>query len=144
MSISLINSVNTISASKSTAADSAQTTQSNSLSAMDSDQFMLLLLAELKNQNPLEPMNDKDMMAQMTQINSLQELKKINNGLETMAKSNQLTQAASLIGKTVEVAIDGKSNQSGEVTGVSLVQGQVMLWLKDTTVLLSSLITVKA
>jgi flagellar basal-body rod modification protein FlgD len=127
----------------STATSANSTTGTSSLGAINSEQFMLLLLAQLRNQNPLEPMEDKDLMNQITQLNSLEELQKINSGIQTLNKSNQLTEAASLIGKKVEVENDDKTTTTGLVTGVSLVKSEVMLWLGDKTVPLSSLITVK-
>lgn len=45
------------------------------------EQFMQLLLAQLRNQNPLEPMENSEFMGQMTQLNSLQELQKMNDSL---------------------------------------------------------------
>lgn len=45
------------------------------------EQFMQLLLAQLRNQNPLEPMDNSEFMGQMTQLNSLQELQKMNDSL---------------------------------------------------------------
>jgi flagellar basal-body rod modification protein FlgD len=114
----------------------------SSPSGLDSDQFMLLLLAQLRNQNPLEPMEDKDVMAQITQMNSLTELQKINAGVEALNQSNQLTEAAGLIGKSVEVKLNDGNTQKGTVTGVSLTQGEIMLWLGDQTVPLSGLVTV--
>jgi flagellar basal-body rod modification protein FlgD len=51
---------------------------------MDGGEFMMILLAQLRNQNPLEPMDDKEMIAQMAQLNSLQELQKINASLATL------------------------------------------------------------
>lgn len=118
-------------------------TENTATGAVQSDEFMLLLLTELRNQNPLEPMQDKDLMAQITQINSLQELQKINTNLESANRSNQLTEAASLIGKVVKVAQDDDSTLTGVVTGVSMVNDQIMLWMNDQTVPLASLITIQ-
>ncbi len=123
---------------------SSQGVLTNPTSALGGDQFMMLLLAQLRNQNPLEPMDDKDMMAQFTQLNSLEELQKINDGLQGLYRSNQLTEAAGLIGKEVEISTGDGQSQTGVVSGVSLVEGQVMLWLNDLMVPLSSLITVRA
>lgn len=61
-------------------------TQTNSAAgfSMDGGEFMMILLAQLRNQNPLEPMDDKQMIAQMAQLNSLEELQKINASLSTL------------------------------------------------------------
>lgn len=124
-------------------ASASQAPSADPVGGMGSDAFMQLLLVQLRNQNPLEPMQDKDLMAQITQLNSLQELQKINTGLQTLSKSNQLTEAAGLIGKQVEVETSVGQSQTGLVTGVSLVKGEVLLWLGDKTYPLEALVTVK-
>jgi flagellar basal-body rod modification protein FlgD len=131
-------------ASSNTGAGATTTSSANPMAGLGSDQFMLLLLTELRNQNPLEPMDNKDLMGQITQMNSLQELQKINDDLEALNHSNQLTEAAGLIGKKVEYQVSGADPQTGVVSGVSLMQDQIMLWVGDSTVPLSSLITVSA
>jgi flagellar basal-body rod modification protein FlgD len=68
----------------STAAQSNTQTNSAAGLSMDGGEFMMILLAQLRNQNPLEPMDDKQMIAQMAQLNSLQELQKINASLSTL------------------------------------------------------------
>jgi len=55
-------------------------------SNFDTDTFMQLLLAELKNQDPLEPMNNSEMVAQMAQLNSLQQLTSISSNIEDIKK----------------------------------------------------------
>lgn len=77
--------VTAVSSSPSAAAPSPNA----SLSGFDANAFMAILLAQLRNQNPLEPMNDKDLVAQMAQLTSLEELKKISAGIETLIKLNQ-------------------------------------------------------
>jgi flagellar basal-body rod modification protein FlgD len=111
---------------------------------MDNGGFMSLLLAQLRNQNPLEPMQDKDMMAQFTQLNSLQELQKMESMFEQMSTSNQLGNAAGLIGKSVKVAGDDGEDITGVVTGVTFSGGKIMLNLGDKQVPLDSLISVTA
>lgn len=90
-------------------------------------QFMQLLLAQLRNQNPLDPVQDKDFMGQVTQLNSFQELQKMTKLLQSLSKSNQLTEAAGLIGKTVKVKAADGHVRSGLVSGVSLTGDTAML-----------------
>lgn len=139
MGVSTDNNINTQSA-----ASSASAANSNPFSYMDNGGFMSLLLAQLRNQNPLEPMQDKDMMAQFTQLNSLQELQKMESMFEQMSTSNQLGNAAGLIGKSVKVAGDDGEDITGVVTGVTFSGGKIMLNLGDKQVPLDSLISVTA
>ncbi len=121
-----------------------QMSGSASMPNMNGNEFMMLLLAQLKNQNPLEPLNDQDLMAQFTQLNSLQELQYISAALQSFASSNQLTGATSLIGKTVEYSSDEGEVQSGVVTGVSMLNDQIMLWLGEECIPLFAVISVNA
>jgi len=74
-----------------------------SSNALDSSQFMEILMAQLTHQNPLEPMNNAEMMSQFSQLNSLQELRDIHTAVDKLSASNQVIYLASLIGKTVKV-----------------------------------------
>ena len=117
---------------------------SNPFGFVEGAHFMQLLLAQLRHQNPLEPMQDKDMMGQLAQINSLQELQKINAALESIAAAGQLTDAAGLIGKTVQFLDEKGQAQSGQVTGVSLIAGQVILTLDEWQVPLPAVLSVSS
>ncbi|MBI3761207.1 MAG: hypothetical protein HY260_05015 [Chloroflexi bacterium] len=122
-----------------------QTTTTNpSATDVGSGQFMQLLLAQLRNQNPLDPVEDKDFMGQVTAMNSLQELQKMNTALQGLTKTNRLSEAAGLIGRVVQArAADGQT-RSGLVTGVTLQNDRVMLWLGRDPVDLSDVIGVSA
>ena len=110
--------------------------------AMDGDDFMLLLLTQLKHQNPMEPMNDKELMAQFTQLNSLEELKSINKALQDLSGSDKLPQASNLIGRQVEVAGSDGENIVGIVSGVSLINDQIMLSVGNQELPLDNLLSV--
>lgn len=132
--------VNNVSSTSGAASGAAAAGSTNSLTGED---FMLLLMAQLRNQNPLEPMDEKDMMAQITQLNSLQELQKITAALQTRSKSSELSEASELIGKTVTFAVSEDQVESGVVSGVSLVDGEISLLVGEWVVPLEALITVE-
>ncbi len=85
---------------------------------VDSDQFMQILLAQLTHQNPLEPMDNSEMLSQFSQLNSLQELRGIHTSMETASTANQTTYLASLIGKTVKAQRADGTVIEGVVDGV--------------------------
>ena len=110
-----VNSVTNASQITANNAAKAATTNANK---MDSDQFMQILMAQLTHQDPLEPMNNAEMMSQFSQLNSLQELREIHTSMDKLSASNQVIYLASLIGKTVKVnRTDGKAIE-GVVEGV--------------------------
>jgi len=83
---------------------------------------MNLLVVQLQNQNPLEPMDSSQMAAQMAQLGSLQALTNMNTSIQQMvnylASTNSMN-AAQLIGKTVEATGKNLSIDSGVVSGAS-------------------------
>jgi flagellar basal-body rod modification protein FlgD len=75
-------------------------------------EFIKLLLAQLTNQNPLEPMNNEEFVAQMAQFSALAQTQQLNEGMGTLLMTQASTQAVGLINKVVEV-----ETQNGKVTG---------------------------
>ncbi len=120
------------------------TTKSNEkTNNFDGNDFMLVLLAQLKNQNPLEPLQDKDLMAQMAQLNSLQELKNLNNRMDEMSAASQAGTAASLIGKVVEGINTEGDVVEGRVEGSAVVNGAHVLLINNFHVPLKSIVEVR-
>jgi flagellar basal-body rod modification protein FlgD len=75
--------------------------------ASGKDDFMKIFLAQLKNQDPMEPLDNKEMVAQLAQLNSLEQAIETNRqlgSLKEMAASQSGTQMANLLGKQVDAA----------------------------------------
>ncbi|MBU1247219.1 MAG: flagellar hook assembly protein FlgD [Proteobacteria bacterium] len=84
----------------------AEQEESNlSKSSMDKDAFLTLLLAQLTNQDPLNPMEDTEMTSQLAEYSSLEQLTNLNESMDTLvaqtSKDDMFT-AVSFIGKTVK------------------------------------------
>lgn len=73
-------------------------TPNNELSQVD---FMKLIIAQMRNQNPLEPQKDSDWMAQMAQFEALNQMRAVATGIKALQGLSELTSAAGLIGKTI-------------------------------------------
>ena len=80
---------------------------------LDGDAFLMLMLEQLKNQDPMNPMDNSEMLAQQAQFTQIQELQKMN---ETITQSNMIQQANSLVGKTVQIV--DPNNTARLITGV--------------------------
>lgn len=83
---------------------------SNGLSARQSDElrnsFMTLLVTQLQNQDPLNPMENAEMTSQLAQINTVSGIEELNSTLEGITSqmdANQALQASGLIGKGIMV-----------------------------------------
>lgn len=83
--------------------------------------FFRILSAQLANQDPLKPMEDKEFIAQMASFSSLEEMKNMATGMRQLADTVKLTRfstAVSLIGKEASVSTP-YGLVSGTITGVS-------------------------
>ncbi len=77
------------------------------------DEFLQLLVAQLRNQDPLNPMSDTEFVTQLAQFNSLEQLQSMNEAMQEMAAQSAFAQASSMIGMEVDAM-----TPDGIVTGV--------------------------
>lgn len=92
------------------------TTQRKASNTLDKEAFLLLLITELKNQNPLDPMDNKDFIAQLTQFSTLEQITNMTNSIQnflTLQQGALQAQAASLIGKYAVVQTNQITVSSG-------------------------------
>ena len=85
---------------------SAAISASASSASQIQDQFMTLLVAQMKYQDPTNPMNSAEMTSQMAQISTVDGVNKLNgsmNSLLTQMQTNEAYQATSMVGKSVMV-----------------------------------------
>ncbi len=80
------------------------------------DDFLKLLMAQLTHQDPTEPMDNSQFIAQMAQFSSLEQMYNVSNGFNKMASIMQSNEAAGTLGKVVELDVEGEQ-VSGVVEG---------------------------
>lgn len=85
-------------------------------SELGQDAFLQLLMVQLKNQDPMNPMDNQEFIAQQAQFTQVSELQKLNSSL---IASNSLMQSSNLIGKEVTLIDpdDTTKRITGTVTG---------------------------
>ena len=86
----------------------------NSLGDVDMDEFLGLLITELQNQDPLNPMDNAQMLEQISQIREIGSTTQLTETLNEFAVGQELSMASSMIGKKIN-ALD---NNAQEVDGV--------------------------
>ncbi len=121
--------------------------------------FMKILVAQLKNQNPLEPMDNNDMTAQLAQLSQLQQLETMNSNLQAtnssfasaLAYASQ-NYANSLIGRNVSFLANTGTEAPQEMSGtveevLNDTEGKIVLGINTPsgkyTLPLDGVITVK-
>lgn len=102
-----------------------QSTTASSATADMQDRFLTLLTTQLKNQDPLNPLDNSQVTSQLAQINTVNGIEKLNSTLGQLLSAyddSMSMQAANLIGKNVLVAGNNlvASAAGGAVGGASL------------------------
>ncbi|WP_349437282.1 flagellar hook assembly protein FlgD [Pararhizobium sp. A13] len=99
----------------STTTTASTTTSSSTADAasasLNYDSFLKLLVAQMKNQDPTEPMDSSEQIAQLATFSQVEQTIKTNTNLESLLARTSLSEANAVIGKTVTSA-------DGETTGV--------------------------
>ncbi len=93
-----IPDASTKAAARTTAAPAATT------ATLNYDNFLKLLLAQMKNQNPTDPMKSTDYMAQLATFSQVEQSVNMNSKLDALLTSSTLSQAGGLVGHTVTSA----------------------------------------
>ncbi len=110
--------------------------KANATTAVQSrDEFLKLLTAQLRHQDPLEPLKDSDFSSQLAQFSTLEGIEKLNANFANMLLLQQLTQGADLVGRAVvyEQGDDGQLAR-GTVDAVSVVNGKLQALVGGTAV----------
>jgi flagellar basal-body rod modification protein FlgD len=98
------------------------------------DAFLKLLVTQLKSQNPLDPMKDRDFIAQMAQLTSLEKMEKVREGMEKLIENNSNNSLYSLLGKKVTYYNTHGQEAVGAVDAVEFKQNQGYIVVNKTSI----------
>jgi flagellar basal-body rod modification protein FlgD len=101
------------------------------------DAFLKLLTTQLRNQDPLHPMDDTQSVAQLAQFSSVQATTELKDAFASFQSNFSVMQSAGLLGKTVSAqSTDSHGNVTsvnGIVKTISVINGQPMITLVDSS-----------
>jgi flagellar basal-body rod modification protein FlgD len=136
MTVAATSPVATPSAATSTASTASATTRS-----LNYNDFLTLLMAEMKNQDPTQPMDPSQMVSQLATVSEVGQAVQTNTNLASLLTATSLTQAEQLVGQTI-TSSDGSA--SGRVASVSVTStGAVATLTNGSTVTLANGATVQ-
>jgi flagellar basal-body rod modification protein FlgD len=108
------------------------------------DDFLKLLVAQMTQQDPLNPKSDLEMIPQMVSFSELEQSKAMQNDIALLRGEQQLLQANSLLGRTVEIQDESKARVTGQVTAVQMEEGTPKLMVNGRYYDLSQLLSITA
>ncbi len=116
------------------------------------DDFLKLLMTQLKYQNPMEPADNKEFIAQMAQFTSLEQMGNISAGFAELNKvqfgllqETAASRAINMIGRNVEAFNpETKETVSGIVTGMNMTDGIPRITVGNREVDIDTVIKVTA
>jgi flagellar basal-body rod modification protein FlgD len=107
MAIDSVNSATTTTATTTTAKSSSDA----AAASLDYNNFLQLLIAQMQNQDPTDPMDASEQISQLATFSQVEQTIKTNTNLESLIAQSSLTNASSYLGKTITSA-------DGDTTGV--------------------------
>ncbi|WAJ29982.1 flagellar hook assembly protein FlgD [Antarcticirhabdus aurantiaca] len=117
-----MTTVNPTSATTTAATAVSQATKDGIKTGLDYNAFLQLLVAQMKNQDPLNPTDPTQQMSQLASFSNVEQSIKLNQKLAAMTTLTALTQADSLVGRTVT---SGDGATSGVVKSVRITDDGV-------------------
>jgi flagellar basal-body rod modification protein FlgD len=110
--------------------------------SLTSQDFMRLLLVELQNQDPTEPLGNEQLLSQLSAMRSLQSNVELGDALQQVTSNLQLSTGASFIGKLVTGKTADGTEVSGLVDRAFLTEGQAAVGIGETVIPLKDLTSV--
>ena len=110
---------------------------------MGKDDFLMLFMEGLKNQDPMNPMKNDEMMSQIAQLGFMEQVTKMSESVETLQETvlgSQIAQGTSFIGHTVSAFSGDTTNPvEGIVDGVKVNEGVIELLIGGKSVQLGQI-----
>jgi len=118
----------------------------NTASNIQTD-YMKLLITQLQNQNPLEPLDNNEMASQLAQFSQLQQLESMNESFAKVLATTELTYANSLLGKEVTFMPKTETGTTDITSGVveqvyNNIDGEIFLRVGNHALGLEDVISV--
>ena len=117
-------------------ANAAATTKDADKAGLNYDSFLKLLIAQMKNQDPTDPMDASEQMSQLASFSQVEQTIQTNAHLRSMLQAEALTRAGDLVGKYVQSADDKVMGKVKEVEVYS--DGVIVLTENNDKVLLQA------
>jgi len=110
------------------------TTGADALKDVDLNAFLKMLIAELQNQDPLNPVSNSEILQQVSQIKAIESNQRLTDTLDAIGLQQNVATANSLMDRVVVGLTDQNETVTGKVEGVSIENGVTKLHIGNNTV----------
>lgn len=112
------------------------------IKTLNQQDFLKLLVAQMTQQDPLNPKSDMEMIPQMVSFTELEQSKSMQTDIAQLRAEQQMLQANSLLGRTVEIQDESKARITGQVTAVQMEEGTPKLVVNGKQYVLGQLVSI--
>ncbi len=113
-------------------------TSPDNFRGLDPDAFFKLLIAELQNQDPLDPLDNTQLLQQVATIREVGVSLQLNETLKAVMLGQQISSAASLLGREVRGLAQSGDEVTGVVDRVTIADEQVLLHVGEEKIPLNN------
>jgi flagellar basal-body rod modification protein FlgD len=110
----------------------------DAINDIDLGTFLKLMITELQNQDPLNPLDNKDMLAQISQIREVGATDKLTKTLDAVLLGQTIASATNMIGADISAISDGGESITGIVSRVSIDKGVPKLHVENLPLVMPS------
>ena len=96
------------------------------------DEFLKLLVTQLQNQDPLNPLDNAEMIAQLAQFSALEQMNNLNESIDAMKSAQNMMDALLLQGKNVSIELKDGTTVEGSIEKVLWSDGVMKLQVNGT------------
>ena len=144
-----------------TSTDTSNDSTSTSTQLLDTEDFYNLLVAEITNQDPLDPVSNQELTLQLMQLQNTSAMSDVTESIGELVTStealnenllssfsslqslSELSSATSMIGKDITYTLDDSTEElSGNVDSIKINDGTAYLVVDDTEVALDNVLTI--
>ncbi len=117
---------------------------STSVGGMTQNDFLQLLVAQMQNQDPTNPVSSDQFLQEMASFSEVVDLSQLQTLTQSLVNNEVATQGLQLLGKQVTAQTSSGTQITGTVTELSMIQGQPMLTVNGTQLSVSQVVSVQS
>ena len=125
--------------SSSQGATASRSNTGDALRGLGMDDFLKLMITQMQNQDPLDPMSNSEMLQQISQIRAIGATVELSETLDAVLLGQNISSATNLIGKFISARTDAGDEVQGLVDRISISDGVPKIRINEHTISLNNI-----